>query len=347
MPENNSSMTDYTMDMEVFASGKWHGDEYTEKDLVDIVTNFNELKDSVKPFLKLGHQGKEEQPALGWVDSMRVQGNKIIASVRDIPQIVFEAITKKLYNRVSSEIYWNYKAHTGKTYNYVLKAVALLGASVPEVKTLNDLTTYLSEQMADKILVFGEALKFECKEENAMPDNVEQIKKFEEDLKAAKDAETAALAKATAAEQELKTFKESENKKARDAKQNEVKAFCEQAVKDGKLPPFMRDAMFPKDKDTVITFSEDGQSVMLPFEVLKTFVEKVKGVDFSEKGADDKDQKDLSEKSAGEIVDIRARDLIDSKKCKTYSEAFNRVIKEDPVLAEEYAKDPGKKITIR
>jgi hypothetical protein len=345
MPENDSSM----MDMEVFASGKWHGDEYTDKDLADIVANFNELRDSVKPFLKLGHQGKEEQPALGWVDSMRVQGSKIIASVRDIPQIVFEAITKKLYNRVSSEIYWNYKAHTGKTYNYVLKAVALLGASVPEVKTLNDLTTYLSEQSADRLLVFSEAQKIDLdkKEDNEMPDNTEQIKKFEEDLKAAKDAETAALAKATAAEQELKTFKEAENKKARDAKQSDVKAFCEQAVKDGKMPPFVRDAMFPAEKESVVMFSEDGSSVLLPFEVLKTFIEKVKVMDFSEKGADDKEKADLSDKSPGEIVDIRVRGLIDAKKAKTYSEALARVIVEDPELAVEYAKDPGKKITIR
>lgn len=345
MPENDSSM----MDMEVFASGKWHGDEYTTQDLADIVANFNELRDSVKPFLKLGHQSKEEQPALGWVESMRVQGNKIIASVRDIPQIVFEAITKKLYNRVSSEIYWNYKAHTGKTYNYVLKAVALLGASVPEVKTLNDLTTYLSEQSADRLLVFSEAQKIDLneKEDNSMPDNNEQIKKFEEDLKAAKDAETAALAKATAAEQELRTFKEAENKKARDAKQNDVKAFCEQAVKDGKMPPFVRDAIFPAEKDSVITFSEDGSSVLLPFDVLKTFIEKVKVMDFSERGADEKDKADLSDKSAGEIVDLRVRDLIDAKKAKTYSEALERVIAEDPELAVEYAKDPGKKITIR
>jgi hypothetical protein len=343
MPENDSGI----MDMEVFASGKWHGDEYTAQDLSDIVANFNELRDSVKPFLKLGHQGKEEQPALGWVESMRVQGDKIIASVRDIPAIVFEAIKKKLYSRVSSEIYWNYKAHTGKTYNYVLKAVALLGASVPEVKTLGDLTTYLSEQMAERTLIFSDVHKIETKEETEMPENTEQIKKFEEDLKAAKDSETAALAKATAAEQELKTFKEAENKKARDAKQNEVKAFCEQAVKDGKLPPFVRDAMFPKDKDTVVTFGEDGSSVLLPFEVLKTFIEKVKTMDFSEKGADDKDAKDLSEKSAGEIVDIRARELLDAKKVKTYSEAVARVISEDADLAEQYAKDPGKTITIR
>ena len=60
MPENDSGI----MDMEVFASGKWHGDEYTVQDLSDIVANFNELRDSVTPFLKLGHQGKEE-PRVG------------------------------------------------------------------------------------------------------------------------------------------------------------------------------------------------------------------------------------------------------------------------------------------
>jgi hypothetical protein len=348
MPENNDT---HDMDMEVFAAGNWHGDTYSKQDLADIVSNFNELRESVKPFLKLGHRGQEEQPALGWIESLKTNGEKIVAHVKDIPKIVFEAIKRKLYHRVSSEIYWNYKAPgKEKTYNYVLKAVALLGASVPEVKTLKDLTAYLSEQeTAEKLAVYEfesddqiKIVEIKPEKEGAkMPDI--DVKQYEEQVATAKAAESAALAAKETAETALKEFKEAESAKVRERSVSEVKAFCEQAVKDGKLPPFVRDAMFPKEGQ-VLTFSDTGVA-MLPFEVLKTFVEKVKGFDFSEKGASVKG-KDLSEKNPGEIVDIRARELLDAKKCKTYSEAFKRVLSDDPELAKDYASDPGKAVTV-
>ncbi len=211
------------------------------------------------------------------------------------------------------------------------------------------MTAYLSEKgTADKLAVYEfesddqvKIVEINSKEENNMPDI--DVKQYEEQVATAKAAEVAALAAKEKAETELREFKEAEEVKVRQRSESEVRLFCEQAVKDGKLPPFVRDAMFPKEGQ-VLTFGETG-TVMLPFEVLKTFIEKVKVMDFSEKGASGKGP-DLSDKNPGEIIDMRARELLSSKKCNTYSEAFSRVISEDPELAKEYSNDRGKAVTV-
>lgn len=332
----------HSMDMEIFAAGNWNGDKFTKEDLEQIVANFEELKSTVKPFLKLGgvnpHADLLHQPAIGWVDSLRVNGDRIIATVKDIPKIVFEAINRKLYRRVSSEIYAGYRNTEGKVYKFVLRAVAILGSAIPAVSTLEDLTKYLTEQnQSEKVLSFGfdsSDHKIIVEEDNSEMEK-EQIKEFEDKIAAAEKEAADAKAK-------LKTFEEEQRKTARAASEQGCREFCEEAVKQGRMPPFVRDAIFPKDKPSLIVFAEDN-SVTLPFGVLKDFISKVKTIDFSEKGADHKDKKDEAE-NAGERVHQRAQALLDAKTVKSYSEAVQKVLAEDQELAAEYAADFGKTV---
>ena len=47
--------------VEIFSTGLWNGDKYTDKDLEDMVESFNAIgKTRVKPFLKLGHDNKQK-----------------------------------------------------------------------------------------------------------------------------------------------------------------------------------------------------------------------------------------------------------------------------------------------
>jgi len=93
-----------------FKIGTYNGDKYKKKDLFAMVEAFNTLKDKWKPTLKIGH-GKQlsEQPALGYVDKLKVVGIVLVAKIKDIPKIVKEAMEKGLYKKRSAEIYWNYK----------------------------------------------------------------------------------------------------------------------------------------------------------------------------------------------------------------------------------------------
>jgi len=123
-------------DVEVFATGKHNGDEYTEQDL-DLIVQSAKDAGYTAP-LKLGHDETPGKPAVGWVENLRRAGGKLVADITNIPKTVYDAIKQRGYDRVSSEVYWN--LHTGgKTFKRALKAVALLGADVPAVTSLKPL----------------------------------------------------------------------------------------------------------------------------------------------------------------------------------------------------------------
>ncbi len=130
--------------VEIFSSGEWNGDKYSDSDLDSLVQAFNETKEITKPYLKLGHGdkqqllAKDELPAAGFIQKIYRQGKKVLADFVNIPEKIYQLIHKRAYNRVSSEIFVNFKSN-GKTYPYALKAVALLGGETPAVHTLNDI----------------------------------------------------------------------------------------------------------------------------------------------------------------------------------------------------------------
>lgn len=120
--------------VEIFATGTWNGDEYTEKDLDDMVAAFKAL--DYRPALKVGHtKDKPGDPAYGWVTNLRKVGGKLVADFESMHASVITALRDKRYDRVSSEIYFNFK-RGADTFRRALKAVALLGAEVPAVAKL-------------------------------------------------------------------------------------------------------------------------------------------------------------------------------------------------------------------
>jgi len=139
----------YETEMEVFASGTHNGDKYKNKDLDAMIEAFNTLKNKWKPTLKIGH-GKQlsEQPALGYVERLKRVGNKLIASIINIPKIVKQAMEKGLYRKRSAEIYWDYK-EGNKIWPRCLKAIALLGENIPAVSSLKDIERFFDEGEGD------------------------------------------------------------------------------------------------------------------------------------------------------------------------------------------------------
>lgn len=131
-------------DVEVFAEGTWNGDSYSIQDLDEIVNTFNETKDHLKPYLKLGHSEKQkllaedELPAAGWVENLKRMGNKLVADFKRIPRKIYEIIKNGGYKRVSIELYVNAKIKD-KEFPKALKAIALLGGATPAVGTLDDI----------------------------------------------------------------------------------------------------------------------------------------------------------------------------------------------------------------
>lgn len=144
--------------VDIFAAGRWNGDEYTVDDLDKIVSSFNETKEKLKPYLKLGHGNEQkllkedELPAAGFVQNIYRSGRKILADISHIPSKIYELIKKKAYNKVSVELYKDIPIE-GKKYEWALKAIALLGGATPAVHDLNDILALYSKE--NSILAFS------------------------------------------------------------------------------------------------------------------------------------------------------------------------------------------------
>lgn len=196
--------------VEIFSVGTWNGDKYTSHDLEEMVKNFDETKETVKPYLKLGHDNeqkflqREGIPSAGWIEKLYIQGEKLLADFSDIPQKIYDLIVKKAYRKVSSEIFWNIRIKE-KAYRRLLSGVALLGAETPAVMNLNDimalygLTESENKDLEIKTYDYQEgnnmaeksekevALETELNAEKEKLQTIEeQIKKFQADLEALK-----------------------------------------------------------------------------------------------------------------------------------------------------------------
>ena len=274
--------------VEIFKTGKWNGDKYTEKDLDEMEKSFKEIGQEIKPYLKLGHNKSQKllasdgMPAAGWVANVRREGQSLVADFKNMPKKIYELIKKGAYGRMSSEIYWNLK-HAGKDYKRVLKAVALLGADTPAVSSLDDfINLYTENNIECEIIKNYHELKDinmdELKIYQEKMDSLEsQLKEYSE-IKAENDdlksqvkeySDKIGIMEAEKAKMEL------EKKKA------DVKHFIEAKVKEGKILP-SQVAMYTQLAMEEKTYSIDEKE-MSALEMVESIVDQYEAqVDFSE-----------------------------------------------------------------
>ncbi len=130
-------------DQEIMSTGLVNDRVLTIDDLFKIVDNYQKLREFVKPVIKIGHSEEQpftgDMPALGTVENLRVEDNKIKADFMNVPVVVADLIRKKAYFRVSPEIYTEFADSEGIVWGLVLRAVSLLGAEIPAFKNLQDI----------------------------------------------------------------------------------------------------------------------------------------------------------------------------------------------------------------
>jgi hypothetical protein len=236
-------------DVEIFSTGKWNGDKYTEKDLDDMVEAYSLLQQEIKPFLKLGHDDKQVLiqkdglPSAGWITNLKRMGNKLVADFKGIPRKIKELIEKKAYGRFSSEIYWDL-THGGKKYRRVLKAVALLGADTPAVQNLDDfINLYNENKLEYGILKNYHNLESDMDEQIVKDLQAEvreykdQVKSFEADVKTYKEENDQLKKDKTELEGKVKTLTKDIETKEQEQKKSEIKLFINKAVEEKKILP--------------------------------------------------------------------------------------------------------------
>ncbi len=370
----------HEFDTEIFSVGKFNGDNYTQADIEDMVTNFNALASTIKPPLKFGHNEKSKanqhdgQPALGWVKALKVVGSKIVATFTQVPKIVHDAIKAGLYKRVSSEIYWDYE-HAGKTFKRVLAGVALLGADIPAVSDLADLEAFLSQTpntgSFGKLAAYSFAtVDFKIAEDVQGIKNQDggtsmtpekDVRELSEKLDNAKDdllkshntlnekeAEINEKAKQLSeSEAKIKKYEDAEQdrvkKEAKDLKKTrteDLKSFCENQVKAFKLTPAARDAIVGSLDEGKHSYSEDTGYGISLDTLKKVFELQGKILDPEEKGHGKNRDNRSAEYSAQDEVDKKVKKYMTDNKVE-YVDAMRAVLDENPDLADEYIGGSG------
>lgn len=321
--------------VEIFAIGKWHGDEYTEKDLDSMVESFSN-KGFEAP-VKLGHnkaQEKDGQPAFGWIERVYREGKKLLADFSDVPKKVAEAIRNKQYRQVSSEIIWNYKEGMPR----VLRAVALLGADIPAVKGLEPLDKAEIVFDDNQVDVKYCQIKFEDKwqePEIYIFKEVEmETKEFKEQIEAleAKTKELEGQVKdGESAKTQLKEFKAS-------ARAEKIKNTIDNWKKEGKVLPAqekeLQSLMESSTEEKV--YSEDGKDMSQLDIVCKLFDSMPNLVEFAELASEDGKIPETKEfATVSDEIDYLVKVYTDKDPELNYSSALDRVFKDRPDLKEK------------
>ena len=313
--------------VEIFSEGIWNGDKYTAKDLNAMVDNFDET--GFQPPLKLGHNEEQPEmldgaPALGYVNKIYTEGEKLLANFVNLPKKVYEAIKRGNYKRVSSEIYWNYKSN-GMTLDRVLKAVALLGSEIPAVTNLESISGLYNKDAEFKFYLEKET-------EDMDTDNKVDIKEFknlQEELVKLK-------------EEKAKTDKELNERKSQQ-RAEKISAFISHQKEVGRILPAFENqlkALLETTNDNkVYSYTVEEKTIELSqFELVESIIESlpklVEFAEISESGEFIVDR--LPYDNAGDEVDRRAKLYIKHGKASQYSEALDLVLKDDETLKAEY-----------
>jgi hypothetical protein len=339
----------YELIKDIFAVGKWNGAEFTAEDLNLIATAFNKLKDVHNVPLKLGHNEEQPmtdgQPRLGRVAEVWKEGNKLFAKFVDMPRVVYEAIKQKLYNNVSIELDIGVE-HQENYYPYVLSGVALLGADIPAVNTLDDLQAFMSR--GDKLHAANH-MQFAVDTGNLNREvldmaEVEKLQAEIETLKAtieAKDEKIATFSKTTTdLESRLEKMEAEEDQRKADEQKatfarekEDVAKRLEELVKSKVITPAQRESFMAGWKEDDATIGNMKFSI----DVLEKGAPKIED---DQQGRNDNTHE--SGLSPDELVAQRTHEYMRTQNVN-FSTAMKSVLASDKELARDYQSMNGLK----
>lgn len=338
---------------EIFAVGKWNGIEFSEEDLDDIVANFERLEDTHKVPLKFGHNDEQPitdgQPAIGWVQRVYREGQKLLADFANVPSTVVQAIKNKLYRSVSVELLFNVDTK-GTKFDHVLDAVAILGADHPAVNSLADLDMLLATRT---VFSGGHRVTFSVIEGNqTMENELEDFDMDEKQIKALIDKAVAPLQESNKKleeknahlEAELSASREKEKEREREvmsekvsSKRNEIKALLDGSVRDQHMTPAIRE-VYSKQ----IGLDDDDKVLDIDVAAVKLMCGSIKSVDDDDK-AFHKGRNDILDGDPADVLIAMTKDYQAQHNERDFRAAFTRVIETNPQLHQEYLDSNGEK----
>ncbi len=132
----------------VFQSGRHRGKTYSERDLSDMVRNFDRSSAPTagrQPSLRvpavLGHEESQEflersdLPAAAWCERLYRDGKTLRADFGDVHPKIMKLLRGKAYRTVSAEVY-DEPPEGLQGSGKMLRRVAFLGGEIPQIKNL-------------------------------------------------------------------------------------------------------------------------------------------------------------------------------------------------------------------
>lgn len=134
--------------VEILSVGTWHGTgcppkgcEFTTADLDRIVADYTAQGSDFAAPVKLGHDDNQKllqtdgYPAAGWLSNLRREGEKLLADLLKVPAKIADLMDVGAYRTRSVEL-----------EDDRLTGMALLGADLPAVENLSDITAWYKRQ---------------------------------------------------------------------------------------------------------------------------------------------------------------------------------------------------------
>jgi hypothetical protein len=318
--------------VEIFATGTHRDRTFTEADLNTIADNFKRFGEKLKPPMVLGHDEKQTilqnsgLPALGWLKHVEVKkkgdGAVLVAKFDDVPEAAITAVKAGRYKRISAELYQNFM-DGGKAFGLALRRVALLGADVPEVKTLADVAA-MSEN-DNVITVFSDEGGTKMAEDHAgLVGRVAELEKRNQEL-------TAELAKESVEKHRAS-----------------ISSFCEELKREGRFLPRWQEMGISRFLETLtdskpMKFSEAKEAKELsPLGWMKEFMRGLPQIVKLEEIATQNPDLIANMKAEGEskskmldkATQVHLADELKKGRSMTYVEAVREVAKANPALVE-------------
>lgn len=278
--------------VEIFSAGVWNGDHYTAADLDEMVRAYEANKDTLRPYLKLGHDDKQAllqkdgYPAAGWIENVRRVGEKLVADFVDIPNKIYELIQNKAYRKVSSEIYWNVNINKNR-FKRFLSGVALLGTDLPACTNLSDILAQYGisdfEKLSSYALEMNDVIIKTYNSEDKMSEAKSEAQiKAELDLQAAQEklAELEGKVKEYKSQEseiaELKAYKEEAEKKIAEAEaqafaqevENQILELEKEDLVSPSMKPYIKALLLEEKKSYSIEDKQFSKSALIK-EILK------------------------------------------------------------------------------
>ncbi len=346
--------------VEIFGVGTWKGNKFVAGDLLEIVDNTMALLESGKhkPPIKLGHSTNQiivdqddGDPALGRAVDFKVKGDKIIANFVNLPDILFNAIEAQRFTSVSVEM--DHIRHFG----WFISAVAVIGADLPAVKTLDDLQAFLSDTPFNPATMAGDdvdaskslnfSTPFFSGDKTKMGDNnktttepttvkvelsqSEDLKAKIKELEDALELEKTGKVKLTEdMQKEITAYKDKEVEMTFSTRKESILNTYSEDVKKGKLTPAIRDEIEEHLDSQKATFSENSELTISPELTRKVATSYT--LEKEETGQD----KDQGEDKSPDLEFSQKAKKLQVDKGISYKEASDLVAELEPGLQDEY-----------